>query len=58
MFYFCFKKRRKADWRCITDMKKQFEVVNASYDDRDQDKRDDIYLYEVRRKLGSNSEQQ
>lgn len=51
--YFCFKKRRKADWRFVRDMKKQFEVVDAEYDDRDCDKRDGIYLYEVRRKSRS-----
>jgi protein N-lysine methyltransferase METTL21A len=56
--YFCFKKRRKADWRFIRDMKKQFEVVDAIYDDQHQDKRDGIYLYEVRRKPKSDSVQQ
>jgi protein N-lysine methyltransferase METTL21A len=47
--YFCFKKRRKADWRFIKEMKKKFEVVEASYDDQDQDRRESIYLYEVRK---------
>ena len=47
--YFCFKKRRKADWRFIRDMKKQFQVTDSSYNDQDQDRRDGIYLYEVRR---------
>lgn len=48
--YFCFKKRRKADWRFIRDMKKRFEVVDTKYDDQDQDRRDGIHLYEVKRK--------
>ena len=52
--YFCFKKRRKADWRFIKEMKKKFEVADAVYDDQDQDRRDGIYLYEVR-KMGSRS---
>ena len=47
--YFCFKKRRKADWRFIKEMKKKFEVVDATADERDQDRREGIYLYEVRR---------
>lgn len=46
---FCFKKRRKADWRFIKEMKKQFEVADIAYDDRNQDVREGIYLYEVRR---------
>jgi protein N-lysine methyltransferase METTL21A len=52
--YFCFKKRRKADWRFIKEMKKKFEVVEAEYADRDKDKRDRIYLYKVKRN-GSNA---
>lgn len=48
--YFCFKKRRKADWRFIKDMKKHFDVVDLEYDDKDQNTREGIYLYEVRRK--------
>jgi protein N-lysine methyltransferase METTL21A len=49
--YFCFKKRRKADWRFIRDMKKLFEVVDAEYEEQPHDRRDGIYLYQVRRKL-------
>jgi protein N-lysine methyltransferase METTL21A len=48
--YFCFKKRRKADWRFIKDMKKQFEVMEPRYDDQGKDRREGIYLYAVRRK--------
>ncbi len=47
--YFCFKKRRKADWRFIKDMKKHFVVVDSNYDEQDRDRREGIYLYEVRR---------
>lgn len=48
--YFCFKKRRKADWRFIRDMKKQFEVADAEFEEQPHDRRDGIYLYQVRRK--------
>jgi protein N-lysine methyltransferase METTL21A len=48
--YFCFKKRRKADWRFIKDMKKHFEVRDSRYDDQEKDRREGIYLYEVRRR--------
>lgn len=48
--YFCFKKRRKADWRFIRHMKKHFEVIDAEYDDQEKDRREGIYLYQVRRR--------
>jgi protein N-lysine methyltransferase METTL21A len=48
--HFCFKKRRKADWRFIRNMKKQFDVTDVQYDEQPRDRRDGIYLYQVRRK--------
>lgn len=48
--YFCFKKRRKADWRFIKIMQKTFQVQQVAYEGREQDQREGIYLYEVRRK--------
>lgn len=45
--YFCFKKRRKADWRFIKQLKKKFCVLEIDYGDKDQDRREGIYLYEV-----------
>lgn len=49
--YFCFKKRRKADWRFVKSLKKTFEVRSI---DEDEDsptyRREGIYLYEVTRK--------
>jgi hypothetical protein len=48
--YFCFKKRRKADWRFIRQMQKQFYAKLVSYPGSEEDQRENIYLYEVRRK--------
>jgi protein N-lysine methyltransferase METTL21A len=48
--YFCFKKRRKADWRFIREMQKKLSAVYVTYQDRDMDQREGIYLLEVRRK--------
>jgi hypothetical protein len=48
--YFCFKKRRKADWRFIKQMQKQFYAKPVSYPGSEEDQRENIYLYEVRRK--------
>jgi hypothetical protein len=48
--YFCFKKRRKADWRFIKQMQKQFYAKLVPYPGSEEDKRENIYLYEVRRK--------
>ena len=48
--YFCFKKRRKADWRFVKEMKKKFEVADVAYEERKKDSREGIYLYRVRKK--------
>src|SRR2546423_7443506 len=48
--YFCFKKRRKADWWFIKQMQKQFDAKPVPYRGREEDRRHGIYLYEVRRK--------
>jgi protein N-lysine methyltransferase METTL21A len=48
--YFCFKKRRKADWRFIKQMQKNFSAKLAAYPGSEEDQRESIYLYEVRRK--------
>jgi hypothetical protein len=48
--YFCFKKRRKADWRFIKQMQKQFYAKPVPYPGSEEDQRENIYLYEVRRK--------
>ena len=49
--FFCFKKRRKADWRFIKQMQKNFFVEPVLYGGRDEDHREGIYLYEVRKKM-------
>ena len=49
--YFCFKKRRKADWRFIKQMHKQFDTKPIPYGGREDDQRASIYLYEIRRKV-------
>jgi len=48
--YFCFKKRRKADWRFIKQMQKKFDVELVVYTGREKDHQEGIYLYEVKRK--------
>ena len=48
--YFCFKKRRKADMRFIRDMMKKFSVTELNYDEKKADRKDAIFLYELRRK--------
>lgn len=48
--YFCFRKRRKADWRFIKQMQKRFNAKSVSYRGREEDQRESIYLFEVRRK--------
>lgn len=48
--YFCFKKRRKADMRFIRDMMKKFEVADTNYDRRETNRREGIFLYQVRRR--------
>ena len=49
--YFCFKKRRKADWRFVKQMRKKFLVEPMVYGGRDKDHREGIYLYEVKTKM-------
>ncbi|KIV78914.1 hypothetical protein PV11_06515 [Exophiala sideris] len=48
--YFCFKKRRKADMRFIRDMTKKFAVEQISYDGRESDQKEGIFLYRVQQK--------
>ena len=48
--YFCFKKRRKADWRFIKEMQKKFDTSLVDYEDREKDQRSAIYLYRVIKK--------
>jgi hypothetical protein len=48
--YFCFKKRRKADWRFIKQMQKKFAAQPIPYAGREEDQREGIYLFAVRRK--------
>ena len=47
--YFCFKKRRKADWRFIKSLQKAFDVSPVPYQEREPDQRDGIYLFRVLR---------
>jgi hypothetical protein len=49
--YFCFKKRRKADWRFIKQMQKRLHAKPVLYTGREEDQREGIYLFEVRRKV-------
>jgi protein N-lysine methyltransferase METTL21A len=49
--YFCFKKRRKADWRFVRDMKRKLDVRDVEYDAKEGDRREGVYLYEVRRRI-------
>jgi predicted nicotinamide N-methyase len=48
--YFCFKKRRKADMRFVRDMMKKFHVDYVDYDGKEDDRREGIFLYSVRRR--------
>lgn len=54
--YFCFKKRRKADWRFIKGLKKGFDVREI---DEDEERavygREGIYLYEIRKRRTTGS---
>ncbi|KAJ9607925.1 Protein-lysine N-methyltransferase efm6 [Cladophialophora chaetospira] len=45
--YFCFKKRRKADMRFIRDMMKKFHVEMVDYGTKEEDQRQNIFLYAV-----------
>jgi len=48
--YFCFKKRRKADGRFVRDMRKKFDARVVPYVGGEEDQRDGIYLFELRRR--------
>lgn len=49
--YFCFKKRRKADWRFMKMIGKLFDVRNISEDEDNKSySRDSIYLYQIKKK--------
>ena len=48
--YFCFKKRRKADWRFIREMGKKVDAQVVEYGNKAADQEQGIYLYEVRKK--------
>ena len=45
--YFCYKKRRKADMRCIRDLMKKFTVKEVDYESSVQDRRNTIFLYQI-----------
>jgi protein N-lysine methyltransferase METTL21A len=45
--YFCFKKRRKADMRFIRDMVRTFDVHELTYEWKEADRRQSIFLYEI-----------
>ncbi|KAL1965166.1 hypothetical protein VTN77DRAFT_6079 [Rasamsonia byssochlamydoides] len=47
--YFCFKRRRRADMRCIKQIKKIFDVVEIrDYADYDTYARDNLFLYKIK----------
>ena len=46
--YFCFKKRRKADWRFIKQIHRQFAVQPVNYEEKPSDQRQGIYLYALK----------
>ncbi|KAI5291749.1 hypothetical protein KEM52_000078 [Ascosphaera acerosa] len=49
--YFCHKKRRKADMRFIKMAKKKFDMVQVTdYEGYEENRRDNIFLYTIRRK--------
>ena len=49
--YFCFKKRRKADWRFVREMGKKTDAQLVEYDNKAADQKQRIYLYEVKKKV-------
>jgi protein N-lysine methyltransferase METTL21A len=51
--YFCFKKRRKADWRFVKHMMKSFDVTPIVDAVPEEDRREGIHLYEVRKRVTS-----
>jgi predicted nicotinamide N-methyase len=47
--YFCFKRRRRADMRCIKQIKKIFDVVEIrDYADYDIHARANLFLYKIK----------
>lgn len=47
--YFCFKRRRRADMRCIKQIKKVFDVEEIrDYADYDTHARDNLFLYKIK----------
>ena len=49
--YFCFKKRRRADWRFVKGLKRGFEVREIVEDEeRERYRAEGIWLFEVRAK--------
>ncbi|KAI5284355.1 hypothetical protein KEM55_001104 [Ascosphaera atra] len=49
--YFCYKRRRRADLRFVKAAKKKFDMVEVTDDiDRETYKRENIFLYRIRRK--------
>ncbi|KAI5297385.1 hypothetical protein KEM56_004858 [Ascosphaera pollenicola] len=49
--YFCFKRRRRADWRFIKIAKKKFLMREITdYLDHEKNRRDSIFLYTIQRK--------
>ncbi|KAI5307429.1 hypothetical protein KEM55_008305 [Ascosphaera atra] len=49
--YFCYKRRRRADLRFVKAAKKKFDMAEVTDDiDRETYKRENIFLYRIRRK--------
>ncbi|KZZ97256.1 hypothetical protein AAP_00899 [Ascosphaera apis ARSEF 7405] len=49
--YFCFKRRRRADWRFIKTAKKKFDMLEITdYTDYEDNRKESIFLYTIRRK--------
>ncbi|KAI9369984.1 putative methyltransferase-domain-containing protein [Aspergillus egyptiacus] len=52
--YFCFKKRRRADFRFIKLAKKEFQMTEVANDpDSETYKRENLFLYSIRTKPGT-----
>lgn len=49
--YFCFKKRRKADWRFIRNMQKQFECDRVVYKSARTDEMEGVFLFRVKKRV-------
>ncbi|KAI5288776.1 Methyltransferase-like protein 21D [Ascosphaera aggregata] len=57
--YFCFKRRRRADWRFIKSAKKRFDMVEITdYLDYETNRKDCIFLYTIRRRRRQQHQQQ